>query len=355
MRMTYRTRRRLQRLGTVATLVAIIIVLGWLISALWLERYVIYSREGASVNLDKPLSQAEGELAKPPQAAGSISIYYNEGSDAVELTSELYPLVGYYISYDDLSKNMDGVVEYLKYVPSGTPVMVELKGGYGTFYYSSKLSEATPSASVQIADVDRLIELLKSKGYYTIARVSSLRDRMYGDVHVPQGLYMLSRAGLWMDKGGCYWLNPADMSVQNWIISVVNEVKSLGFNEVMLADFSFPNTDQFIYNDDKDAALMGCAVRIMEECQKDYFTVSFGVNSYNFNLPEGRDRMYMEDIDASNVQSIFSKVTFENPEARLIFVGKNNDSRYNGYSVLRPIVLAEEAEIRRKELANMDS
>lgn len=354
MRMTYRTRRRLQRLGTVATLVAIIMVLGWLISALWLERYVIYSREGASVNLDKPLSQSEGELAKPPQAAGSISIYYNEGSDAVELTSELYPLVGYYIAYDDLSKNMDGVVEYLKYVPSGTPVMVELKGSYGTFFYSSKLAEATPSASVQIADVDRLIELLKSKGFYTIAKVSAFRDWTYGNSHVPQGLYMLNRAGLWMDQGGCFWLNPADATVQTWLVSIVNEVKNLGFNEVMLADFAFPNSDKYLYSGDKEAALMDAAVTIMEQCQKDYFTVSFGVNNYNFNLPEGRNRMYMENIDASNVQSIFSQVTFENPEARLIFVGKNNDSRYNGFSVLRPIVLAEEAEIRRKELASMN-
>lgn len=354
MTMTYRTRRRLQRTGFVAMIVAIVLIVGWMISALWLERYVIYSREGAHVNLERPISPEPGEVAQKPQAQGSISIYYNEGSDAIELTTELYPMEGYYISYEDLSKNMEGVVDNLKYVPSGSAVMVELKGGYGTFYYSSKLAEATPSASVPIEQVDKLIKLLQSKGYYTIARISSLRDRMYGDTHVPQGLYMLSRAGLWMDTGGCYWLNPTDTSVQNWIIAVVNEVKGLGFNEVMLADFTFPNSDKYIFNDDKDAALLGCAVRIMEECQKDYFTVSFGVSSYEFNLPEGRNRMYMENVDAMNVQTIFSRVNFENPEARLVFLG-TNDSRYNGYSVLRPLGLAEEAENRRRELASMNN
>lgn len=354
MRLTYRTRRRLQRAGGAALIVGTVLIIGWIISALWLERYVIYSREGASVNLERPISQEAGEIAVRPQAQGSISIYYNEGSDAIELTTELYPMVGYYISYDDLSKNFDSVVENLKYLSSGTAVMIELKGGYGTFYYSSKLAEATPSASVQIEQVDKLINLLQSKGFYTIARVSAFRDRMYGNVHVPQGLYMLSRAGLWMDSGGCYWLNPTDLNVQNWIISVVNEVKNLGFNEVMLADFTFPNSDKYIFNDDKDAALMSAAVRIMEECQKDFFTVSFGVASSTFNLPEGRNRIYLESVDAMNVKNIFDQASFENAEARLVFLGTTNDTRYNGYSVLRPLALAEEAEIRRRELASMN-
>lgn len=354
MTLTYRTRRRLQRGGFIAAVVAIILILGWIIAALWMERYVVFSREGASVNLQRPISAAPGEPARRPQAQGSVSIYYNEGSDAIELTSELNPVVGYYISYDDLSKNMDKVLEDMKYLTSGTAVMIELKGGYGTFYYSSKLAEAVPSASVPIAQVDKLIELLQSKGYYTIAKVSALRSYVYGNAHVAQGLFMLSRAGLWMDPGGCYWLNPTDVNVQNWIISIVNEVRGLGFNEVLLADFAFPNSDKYIFNDDKEAALLGCAVKIMEECQKDYFTVSFGVSSSAFNLPEGRNRIYLEGVDPMNVQTIFSQASFENPEARLVFLGTTNDTRYNGYSVLRPLALAEEAENRRKELASMN-
>lgn len=351
MSLTYRTRRRFQRWGTVAMVVAIIFIVLWLISALWLQRYVIYSREGASVDLSRPISESDGVRAQKPQAAGSISIYYNEGSDAVELTTELYPVTGYYVSYDDLSKHMDEVWENFKLVKSGSTMMIELKGGYGTFYYSSKLAEATPSASVDTPQVDALIDECKAKGIYLIGRVSSLRDRMYGNSHVPSGLYMLSRAGLWMDPGGCYWLNPLDMSAQNWICAVANEVKGLGFNEVMLADFAFPNTDQYIFSEDKEASLLTCLDMIMKNVQTDYFTVSFGVATSAFPLPEGRSRIYIESTDAANAQRVYDQADFENKDARLVFLAATNDSRYASFSVLRPLSCAPEVEARKNEMA----
>lgn len=352
MSMTYRTRRRLQRWGNAAMVVTILFIVIWLISALWLQRYVIYSREGASVDLSRPISESDGVSAVKPQAAGSISIYYNEGSDAVELTSELYPVTGYYISYDDLSKRMPEVWENLKHVKSGSTVMIELKGGYGTFYYSSKLAEATPSASVDTPQVDALIDECRAKGIYTIGRISAFRDYMFGNVHVSSGLYMLSRAGLWMDPGGCFWMNPLDSTAQNWICAIANEIKNLGFNEIMLGDFTFPNSDQYIFSEDKETALLTALDVFMKNIQSDYFTVSFGVSSSAFPLPEGRSRIYIESVDASNAQKIYDQADFENKDARLVFLAATNDSRYASFSVLRPLSCAPEVEARKNEMAN---
>lgn len=332
-------------------IMTILFIVVWLISALWLQRYVIYSRDGASVDLSRPISEDDGVKAVKPQAAGSISIYYNEGSDAVELTSELYPITGYYISYDDLSKHMPEVWENMKHVKSGSTVMIELKGGYGTFYYSSKLADATPSASVDTPQVDALIDECKAKGIYLIGRISAFRDYMFGNTHVSSGLYMLSHAGLWLDPGGCFWLNPLDMSAQNWITAVANEVKNLGFNEVMLGDFTFPNSDKYIFNEDKEAALLTALDMFMKNIQSDYFTVSFGVSSAAFPLPEGRSRIYIESSDAANVQKIYNQAEFENKDARLVFLAATNDSRYTGYAVLRPLSCAPEVEARKNEMA----
>lgn len=69
---------------------------------------------------------------------------------------------------------------------------------------------------------------------------------------------MLSRAGLWLDQG-YFWLDPTNATTLTWITSVVLELKEMGFNEVMLADFRFPNSDQYIFNGDKEAALRDAA------------------------------------------------------------------------------------------------
>lgn len=354
MKMTYRTKRKIQRIANITTVTVVTVLILWIISAVWLQRYVVYSRDGASVDMSRQISDRPGNPAVKPEAKGGVSIYYNEGSDAIELTSEMQKINGYYISYDDLSKRMDDVWKDLDNVKAGTSVMIELKGGYGTFYYSSKLAEATPSASVDQEQVDALITELKNRGFYVIGKFSAFRDYTFGNSHVSSGLYMLSRAGLWLDAGGCFWMNPTDPTVLNWVISITNEIKNLGFHEVMLADFAFPNSDKYIYNGDKDAALLEAQQVIMEKCQSEYFTVSFGVNNSNFALPEGRSRMYLENVDAQNAENVYNQSQILDPATRLVFVCSTNDTRFDSYSVLRPLSVSEEIEALKAERAKQE-
>ena len=132
------------------------------------------------------------------------------------------------------------------------------------------------SASTDVDAVAALVDTLMNKKFYTIARVCSLRDWNFGNEHVTCGLYMLSRAGLWLDQG-YFWLDPTNATTLTWITSVVLELKEMGFNEVMLADFRFPNSDQYIFDGDKDAALQDAASKLMGTCGGDNFTLSFGV------------------------------------------------------------------------------
>lgn len=351
MTLTYRTRRRLQSIATIAVAVLLVTILVWLCWVIWLERYVVYSRDGAKLNFTLP-QEMTGEVAVPPVNEANVSIYYNEGSDAVELSREMMPLNGYYIDYDTLSKNFDSIREDLNHLKAGTAVMIDLKGGYGSFYYTSSLSGAIPSASVNTPAVDELIQTLKSKGFYTIARVSAFRDYDFGNRNVPAGLYMTNRAGLWMDKGGCFWLNPTDANVLGWITSVVLEVRGLGFNEVVLDNFRFPaETDKYLFSGDMNEALVNAANTLMTSCQKDTFVLSFCTATPNFDLPDGRCRLYLSGVEAKDVGERAAQASFENPEVRLVFLGDTNDTRYDAYSVLRPLSVAEGLEAQKADMA----
>lgn len=349
MSLPYRTRRRLNRLGIFLSFVLVIGIVFWLCWIIWLQRYVVYTDKGARLDFSQSSYEITGEVAKPPVAQSNISIFYNEGADSIDTTREMKQINGYYITSDMFKNNYDEVMLQLERLSSDTAVMVDLKGPYGSFFYNTKLPNATISASTNISQVEQLIAKLKSKGFYTIARISAFRDREFGDKNVTSGLYMLNRRGLWMDSGGMFWLDPTNATTTSWISSVVLELKEMGFQEVLLDDFCFPSSNEYIFNGDKDAALATAAATLMSACTAEDFVLSFCVSNVNFPLPDGRSRMYIKDISATAIGSTVSQATFSDPDIRLVFLCENGDTRYDEYSVLRSLEVAQEVEARKAD------
>ena len=326
MSIPYRTRRVLNRLGIVLMIFLLVGVIAWLCWVVWLERYVVYTADGASLDFEHSAQDIIGEVATPPVAQQNISIYYNEGSDALDTGNELTQINGYFISSNMLQNDINGVLDKIERLPAGTP-------------------------STDVDAVAALVDTLMNKKFYTIARVCSLRDWNFGNEHVTCGLYMLSRAGLWLDQG-YFWLDPTNATTLTWITSVVLELKEMGFNEVMLADFRFPNSDQYIFSGDKDAALQDAAYKLMGTCGGDNFTLSFGVADPAFKLPEGRCRLYLEDVDAANVEAKATLVDVPDIKAQLVFMAATNDTRFDSYSVIRSLNAAEILEAQKAEAAS---
>jgi len=347
MSIPYRTRRVLNRIGIAIVAVLILVIVFWLCWVIWLQRYVVYTDGGARLDFSQSSYDVSGEPAKKPVAESKISIFYNEGADAIDTTKDLTQLNGYYITNDMIKSNLDNVLLQVERLPAGTAVMIEMKGPYGSFFYSSKLSDATISASTNIAEMDALVKKLQNKGFYTIAKISAFRDREYGNKHVSSGLYMLSRAGLWMDPGGMFWLDPTNASTTSWISSVVLELKSLGFDEVLLDDFCFPDSTQYIFHGDKDAAIQTAANTLMSSCGSENFTLSFCVSNAAFKLPEGRCRLYLKNVSAAGIANAVSQSQLEDPEIRLVFLSDIGDTRFDADSVLRSLEVAEEVEARK--------
>ena len=346
MSIPYRTRRVLNRIGIALLALVLVMVVFWLCWVVWLQRYVVYTNDGAELNFDQSSYDLVGEVAVEPVAEANVSIFYNEGADAIDTSKDLAQISGYYITNEMVKNDYNNVMLQLERLPAGTAIMIEMKGGYGSFFYSTNLG--VQSASTDIPAMDALVEKMKTKGFYTIARISAFRDREFGNNNVTSGLYMTNRLGLWPDEGGMYWLDPTNATATSWISSVVQELKNLGFNEVMLDNFCFPDSNAYIFNGDKDAALQRAAETIMAACSSDDFTLSFCVKNAAFPLPEGRCRLYLDNIGAAGIDAAVSQVTFEEPEIRLVFLSGTGDTRYDEYSVLRSLEVAEEVEARKQ-------
>ena len=345
MAIPYRTRRRLQRLGSLLLALLILGICAWFCWVIWLERYIIYTEEGAVLNFDLNPVLPMGEVAQPPAIGEGPEIHYNEGENAVNTSTDLLQLSGYYITYDLLKNDFDNVKAKVNAMPTNAPVMIDLKGGYGSFYYSSNLDGATISQSLNVAQVDDLIALMHQKNLYMIARIPAFQDYIFALNHVSSGIPFTGGGGaLWMDGEGCYWLKPKDSATIGHLTSIILELRSLGFDEVVLDEFWVPTANRVAYSGDAAADLAECANKLLTNVTTNSFTLSFNVSSPEFPLPEGRCRMYLSGIPARDVEITGTKAAISDPQIRLVFIADSNDTRFDAFGVLRTLDLLDTEE-----------
>ena len=336
MNIPYRTRRMLQHAGVILLIVLLAAALVFTCWFVWLKRYVVYTRsDGAILNMNLSAHVPEGEVAKPPATQETVNIYYNEGDNAINTSKELQQMTGYYADTDALRAGVATVLEQVKTLPNDVPVMVDVKSPKGNFFYSSAVSE-NRDPKIDAAAMDELIAQLEHSGRYMIARLPALRDRMYGLHHVSDGIFDTRGAYLFVDEGGCYWLNPTKQGTLSYLVQIVTELKSLGFDEVVFDFFDFPDTKYMRFDGDKAAALATAAQTLVTTCATDKFAVSF-VQNAGFPVPEGRSRLYLLNASAADAATLAQQSGLADPAARLVFLTEIHDTRFEAYSVLRPL------------------
>ena len=339
MTIPYRTQRVLKKIGytfLALVLVAVLAILCWFV---WLSRYVVYTRDdGAVLRFDLDPVVPAGVTATPPERLGDVSIYYNEGDNAINISTELTQIIGYYVDAAAL-KDIATVKSQIQALPLDVPILVEVKSIYGNFYYSSGIADRN-SSSIDPLAMDELIAYLKASNRYAIAYLPALRDYYYGLHHTNHGLAVKSGGYLWADEEYCYWLDPTKEGTIRYLTSQINELKTLGFDEVVFSEFRFPDTDEIGFSGNKETAIVNAAQTLVTACATDRFAVSFVGQNARFPIPEGRSRLYLVGADAADAATLAGEAGLANPQAGLVFMTEFHDTRFDAYSVLRPLSAA---------------
>ncbi len=338
----YRTRNFMKRFGAlilVVLVVAVAVLLCWLA---WLDRFVVYTRKnGAILDFSQSSHTLSGQTAKRPAEPEYVDIFGFEETPEIQEKKHFTRLSGYYITGKDLETDLDEVKNQISLLAKDTPVMMDVKSIFGNFFYSSSVSEYRNS-DLDIAAIDALIKELNTKERYTIARLPAMRDKLYGLYHTNDGL-PVEGGYLWQDDYGCYWLNPAKDNTLRYLISIATELKNLGFDEVVFYDYYFPDTPDIVFNGDKKQTLSNAAQTIVNSCASETFAVSFTMEQ-EFDAPRGTSRIYLPNATASQAETLANQFGFDNPDVRVVFLTDIHDTRFDDYSVLRPIADAEAME-----------
>lgn len=339
MNLSYRTRRRLRRLGITLLVTVLIALVVWFCWIVWVGRYIVYTPEGARLDFSIDPQLPTGQAAEPPAPGQTVPIIYDEPDEEAPLPNyDQTAISGYYVDFEELSKSVSDVKTRLAQLPAGTAVLLDVKNTKGYFNYSTSVGTTTNAENVDIAAMDDLISWLAGTELYTIARLPAFRDWEFGLNNVPCGLPKKdSNGSLWLDDTNCYWLDPTSEGTLNYLIRVTAELRGLGFDEVVFDDFRFPNTEKVEFEGDKGQAIADAAAALVSACATERFCVSFYSKDPAFALPKGRARVYLEEVAAADVHTVIAQTVTENPAIHVLFLTTVNDTRFDEYSVLRPL------------------
>jgi len=343
MSIPFRTRENLRKFWVTVFAVVLFVVLALICWVMWLNRYVIYSQDGAKLDFSWPFGVGEGQTPVKPEPWPVPTLHQKdpeEDSDFEEDTS-LKQFSGYYLSIDAFLEDWDTAMSQLDALPKGSTLLLELKDVKSYVYYTSEVAEEKPNFDT--GKMDALVKALQDRGHYVIAQIPAFQEYHYilenERERVPYGIPKASGNGaLWLDTSGPnYWMNPASDGTVAYLIQLISEIRNLGFDEVVLSDFRIPETNKIRFEGDRKQILEKTAATLVKTCSTDRFCVSFTRTSADLTLPEGRTRLYLTGVSAANADEEAAKSGFSDPGAKLVFLADSADTRYEEFSVLRPL------------------
>lgn len=341
---SYRNKRRAKLALAVVGAAVLVLLLVCLFRFVYLQRFLVYTPEGVQLNYDQDLQS--GRVSREEADPDAFPVTILPPSDSVAASAaneEMRQLSGFYVTTDMLL-DVPAVMEALEEQESVSALLLEMKSIYGNFYYASTLPGAVQS-SADISAVSALLEQLTAgEDLYLIAGVPAFSDNNFALANQPYGL-PLSSGALWMDSNGCYWLDPLEEEVQNYLVSIAMELSNMGFDEVVFEDFMVPDSSNIVYDYEgtRDEAAAQAAQAIYAALGNYPIRVSFGTSSAL--VAQSADRVYLQASDGSAVAGMVESIqeSLEDPSVQVVFLTASRDTRFEGYGILRPLI-EEKAE-----------
>ena len=78
----YRARSFLKRLGKSLLIFAVIAAVVLVFGFIWLDRYVVYTRDGIKLDFSQSSQKLTGQTVEKPVIENPVSIYYTDGTES---------------------------------------------------------------------------------------------------------------------------------------------------------------------------------------------------------------------------------------------------------------------------------
>lgn len=124
----------------------------------------------------------------------------------------------------------------------GNAIVFDIKDVDGYIHYDSKVpvSHEINAVRPKLGDLSEFIKLAKEKDMITIARVSMFKDSILAKKKRDWALKSIFTGHPWVNNKGLNWLDPSKREVQTYFLDLIEDVASLGVDEIQLDYVRFP-------------------------------------------------------------------------------------------------------------------
>ncbi len=122
-------------------------------------------------------------------------------------------------------------------------LVIDVKGDRGMIPYRSSVSLAAEVGAQRITTVREMANLmnsLKEKGIYTIARIVVFKDNPLAMAR-PEWAVKTQAGEIWRDRENLSWVDPFNKEVWNYNINIAIEAAQYGFDEIQFDYVRFPD------------------------------------------------------------------------------------------------------------------
>lgn len=176
-------------------------------------------------------------------------------------------------------------------------VVIDVKNDLGLVAWKSDIEIVNTVGSnwnTPMKNFSVLMDYLKSKEVYTIARIVAFKDPYFAE-NKPDHSIQLSAGGVYKDKAGFAWVNPFDEYVWKYVVAISQEAALRGFDEIQYDYIRFPDNAKY-YNEittfpgrngrDKDEAIEDFLIFAQKALEPYHVHVSadvFGVITHSWD------------------------------------------------------------------------
>lgn len=320
--MTYRQKLLLKRFLIFLGVLIVVVFLVLLIGFSYLGRFVIYTEEGARFSFNDP-DTASSELVSDAPVAGPEQPVLIIGDSIMEdptlsdedtIILEDHEINGLIVDYDTL-------------VDGSTLNAIEFsENNYNTLMLEMRVEG---SEILNNEPVLTLIKRAKNANVKLVAMISCLDDSAYA-LETTKAL-PIEGGALWVSAEGTYWLDPTDEDIQDYITYMIMTLGEMGFDEVVLNNFYFPESTYIDFYDEnysRGELLLQSYQKIAEAVDS---SITLGLfisdNTEGHQAFEAADHLYVYMKNGSYADDYLAKY----PDRYIVFITESHDTRFENH------------------------
>ena len=212
--------------------IVLVAVIAAAVSVIYLGEHIVYSSDGRR-QIVLPWQREEGNSP----SAGNQEDQPDVDSQVQEPEApEPVETVAFSLPAQALT---DAVWQSAVKPAAANGVAVRLKTSNGTVYFNSD-SAVSGAVETELDTASVLASITGQEGLHTIAGIACLQDFKAANADV-EGRGLKNTGGyIFYDGNNNLWLDPAKPSTREYVCALAKEIAELGFDELLLTDFSYP-------------------------------------------------------------------------------------------------------------------